>query len=74
MIYPRLLLARDLLTSDGSILLSIDANEVKNLRAICDEIFGARCFKNCIAVRRGIKNVQAQFDDIAALIASKMLV
>lgn len=67
MIYPRLLVARDLLTSDGSILLSIDANEVKNLRAICDEIFGAQCFKNCIAVRRGIKNVQAQFDDIAAL-------
>lgn len=67
MIYPRLLLARDLLTSDGSILLSIDANEVKNLRAICDEKFGAQCFKNCIAVRRGIKNVQAQFDDIAAL-------
>lgn len=67
MIYTRLLLARDLLTSDGSILLSIDANEVKNLRAICDEIFGAQCFKNCIAVRRGIKNVQAQFDDIAAL-------
>lgn len=67
MIYPRLLLARDLLTSDGSILLSIDANEVKNLQAICDEIFGAQCFKNCIAVRRGIKNVQAQFDDIAAL-------
>lgn len=67
MMYPRLLLARDLLTSDGSILLSIDANEVKNLRAICDEIFGAQCFKNCIAVRRGIKNVQAQFDDIAAL-------
>lgn len=67
MIYPRLLLARDLLTSDGSVLLSIDANEVKNLRAICDEIFGAQCFKNCIAVRRGIKNVQAQFDDIAAL-------
>lgn len=67
MIYPRLLLARDLLTSDGSILLSIDANEVKNLRAICDEIFGAQCFKNCIAVRRGIKNMQAQFDDIAAL-------
>lgn len=67
MIYPRLLLARDLLTSDGSILLSIDANEVKNLRAICDEVFGAQCFKNCIAVRRGIKNVQAQFEDIAAL-------
>ena len=67
MMYPRLLLARDLLSADGSILISIDANEVKNMRAICDEVFGAQCFKNCIAVRRGIKNVQAQFDDIAAL-------
>lgn len=67
MMYPRLLLARDLLSDDGSILISIDANEVKNLRAICDEVFGAYCFKNCIAVRRGIKNVQAQFDDIASL-------
>ncbi len=67
MIYPRLLLARDLLTSDGAIFISIDDNESANLRKICDEVFGSQNFKNCIAVRRGIKNVQAQFDDVAAL-------
>jgi len=67
MIYPRLVLARDLLSADGAIFISIDSNEVKNLRAICDEVLGASNFKNCIAVRRGIKNVQAQFDDVAAL-------
>lgn len=67
MMYPRLMLARDLLSEDGAIVISIDAHEIKNLRAICDEVFGGQCFKNCIAVRRGIKNVQAQFDDIAAL-------
>lgn len=67
MIYPRLVLARDLLSAEGAIFISIDSNEVKNLRAICDEVLGAGNFKNCIAVRRGIKNVQAQFDDVAAL-------
>lgn len=41
MIYPRLLLARDLLKSDGAIFISIDDNEVTNLRKICDEIYGA---------------------------------
>lgn len=40
MIYPRLLLARDLLTSDGAIFISIDDNEAKNLENICDEVFG----------------------------------
>ena len=34
---------------------------------ICDEIFGESCHKNTISVRRGIKNVQAQFDDVSAL-------
>lgn len=41
MIYPRLKVARDLLTEDGVIFISIDDNEVGNLRKICDEIFGA---------------------------------
>mgnify|MGYP000857943442 FL=1 len=41
MIYPRLKVARDLLTDDGVIFISIDDNEEKNLRNICDEIFGA---------------------------------
>ena len=40
MIYPRLRLAKDLLSEDGVIFVSIDDNEVDNLRKICDEIFG----------------------------------
>lgn len=44
MIYPRLLLARDLLAADGAIFISIDDNESSNLRKICDEVFGAACF------------------------------
>ena len=42
MMYPRLKVARDLLTDDGVIFISIDDNEVENLRKICDEIFGER--------------------------------
>lgn len=40
MIYPRLKLARDLLTEDGVIFISIDDNEQENLKKCCDEIFG----------------------------------
>ena len=40
MIYPRLKVAKDLLTEDGVIFISIDDNEVENLQKICDEIFG----------------------------------
>ena len=40
MIYPRLKVARDLLTNDGVIFISIDDNEVENLQKVCDEIFG----------------------------------
>ena len=40
MMYPRLKLARDILTNDGLILISIDENEIENLYKICDEIFG----------------------------------
>lgn len=42
MIYPRLKVARDLLTEDGVIFISIDENECENLRKICDEVFGER--------------------------------
>ena len=48
MIYPRLLLARDLFTQDGAIFISIDDNEDKNLKNICDEIFGASNFVDTI--------------------------
>lgn len=44
MMYPRLKLARNLLRDDGVIFISIDDNEVHNLRKICDEIFGQTCF------------------------------
>lgn len=42
MIYPRLKVARNLLTEDGVIFISIDDNEVENLRKVCDEVFGER--------------------------------
>ncbi len=44
MIYPRLKLARNLLQEDGVIFISIDDNEMHNLRKICDEIFGEKNF------------------------------
>ena len=44
MIYPRLKLAKDLLSEDGVIVISIDDNEVDNLKKICDEIFGQSNF------------------------------
>lgn len=44
MMYPRLKVARDLLTDDGVIFISIDDNEVENLQKVCDEIFGENCF------------------------------
>lgn len=40
MLYPRLRIAKDLLSDDGVIFISIDDNEVENLKKICDEIFG----------------------------------
>lgn len=62
MIYPRLKLAKDLLSDDGVIFISIDDNEVGNLRKVCDEVFGEDNFRNQIVIRRGAKSVQAQFD------------
>lgn len=44
MMYPRLKLARNLLSEDGVIFISIDDNEVHNLKKICDEIFGENNF------------------------------
>ena len=49
MIYPRLKIAKDLLSDDGVIFISIDDNEVENLRKVCDEIFGANNYINQIA-------------------------
>ena len=44
MIYPRLKLAKDLLSEDGVIFISIDDNEQANLKRLCDEVFGEQCF------------------------------
>lgn len=44
MIYPRLKVARDLLTDDGVIFISIDENEIENLKKICNEVFGESNF------------------------------
>lgn len=41
--YPRLLLARDLLTPDGIIMISIDDNELSNLQLLCNDVFGEEC-------------------------------
>ncbi len=49
MMYPRLVLARNLLCDDGVIFISIDDNELHNLKKICDEIFGATSFLNQFA-------------------------
>ena len=44
MLYPRLRIAKDLLADDGVIFISIDDNEVENLKKICDEIYGKQNF------------------------------
>jgi adenine-specific DNA-methyltransferase len=48
MMYPRLKLARNLLQQDGVIFISIDDNEIENLRHLCNEIFGEENFLGCI--------------------------
>ena len=63
MMYPRLKLARNLLREDGVIFISIDENEVHNLRKICDEVFGEDNFRNCLIVRRRVKSLNIQFAD-----------
>ncbi len=54
MMYPRLYLARNLLQADGVIFISIDDNESKNLKILCDEVFGANNFV-CQFTREAIK-------------------
>ncbi len=51
-IYSRLMLARNLLTEDGVIFISIDDNEYSNLKEICDEVFGAQCFLSTFVWKR----------------------
>jgi len=64
MMYPRLRLARNLLRDDGVIFISIDDNEVNNLRKICDEIFGEENLLSVhhIQVRYGQKSLNERKD------------
>ena len=52
MMYPRLKLLQRLLAEDGAIFISIDDNELYNLKSICDEIFGASCFVSTVSWQR----------------------
>ena len=64
MIYPRLKLARNLLRDDGVIFISIDDNEVHNLRKICDEIFGEGNFVSQIVwQKRTAPDARTAFSD-----------
>lgn len=63
MMYPRLKVAKDLLSDDGVIFISIDDNEVENLKKVCDEIYGSInfisqiCLVNNIAGRSDSKHI-----------------
>ena len=52
MMYPRLKVAKDLLSDDGVIFISIDDNEQANLKKMCDEVFGESNFESCMKWRR----------------------
>lgn len=60
MIYARLMIARSLLTEDGVIFISIDTNEVGNLRRLCNEIFGD---SNCLGEISNTNNPKGRSDD-----------
>ena len=61
MIYPRLKVARDLLSDDGVIFISIDDNEVENLKKLCNEIFGESNFIAQLATVMNLKGNNDQF-------------
>ena len=60
MIYPRLKIAKDLLTDDGVIFISIDENEVSNTKKICEEVFG---IDNCVGIISNTNNPKGRSDD-----------
>ena len=63
MIYPRLKVARDLLTEDGVIFISIDDNEVENLRKVCDEnVFGENNFIGQLILKTATDNNPSQIN------------
>lgn len=67
MMSDRLELARNLMGENGGIFAQIGDEEQTNLKKVLEQTFGSANFRNSIIVRRGIKNVQSQFDDISSL-------
>ena len=66
-IRKRLVFLREILSEEGSILVHIDYRKGHYVKVIMDEVFGEQNFRNEIVVKRGAKNVQAQFDSIESL-------
>ena len=70
MMYPRLRLLQKLLSDDGAIFISIDDNELYNLKVICDEIFGSNCFvadtswQRTYSMRNDVKGIAAEVEHI----------
>ena len=62
MIYPRLKVARDLLTDNGVIFISIDDHEQENLKKVCDEIYGSANFTGCIVLQTATDNNPRQIN------------
>ena len=70
MMYSRLMLARNLLSDDGAIFISIDDHEADNLKKMCDEVFGAECFvaniswQRTYSMRNDSKGIPAELEHI----------
>jgi len=64
MMYPRLVMLRQFLKDDGVIFVSIDNEEIGNLRILMDEIFGGNCFVECIAWNKRIPKNDALIGNI----------
>ncbi len=77
MMYPRLKLARNLLKDDGIIFISIDDNEVNNLKKICDEVFGEENFicdfirKSGVSARLDSKLISVETDYVLCFCKNK---
>jgi adenine-specific DNA-methyltransferase len=72
MMYPRLRLASNLLADDGVIFISIDDNEVYNLKKVCDEVFGEENYLGCFTVSSNPRGRQS--DTFFATVHDYMLI
>lgn len=67
MMYPRLFLARNLLKEDGLIFISIDDNEVHNLKLLLNEVFGEENFKGCFLWKKKSTSTNVKGANVSAL-------